>query len=135
VNGFLRRLAMIGSAGALAAGLGTGAAVLTAAPAFAATGPCSDVTIVQPTPAHSLPSDSSGSVLLSSGTTVHGSCNYENNTSESRWYMQIYYGSGERYIWVQRLEHGSAHNCDYNGTVTEINDPHNNVCPLYPYSG
>lgn len=134
MSGFFRRLAIISSAGVLTAGLGTGAAVLAAAPAFAASGPCSDVATAQPTAAHSLPSEGSDSVLLSSGTQVSGTCNYENNTGEGHWYMQIDYGSGYRYIWVQRLKYGSAHNCDYNGTVTAINDPHHDVCPLYPYS-
>jgi hypothetical protein len=134
MNRFLRRLSSIGSAATLTVGLGIGAVALTAAPASAASGPCSDIAYASPTPAHTLPWDQSSSVNISKGKGFTGTCNYYNDTSESRWYMQIYWDNSIYYVWVQRLTYGKNHQCDYNGTLTGIDDPHNNVCPLYNYT-
>jgi hypothetical protein len=87
---------------------------------------------------HYLPSDDSSIsptiTDVSSGATVTGTCNYDNNTSEGRWYMQVNYigpgnNGGYGYIWVQRLKKGSTHMCVKNGTPTSIGS---GACPLYP---
>jgi len=143
MNSFLHRLKLVGLACALTAGLAGGVAAATAAPAFAANGPCYDVTSAQPTPLHFDPSDSSQTIkFLSDDYTVTGTCNYWDNTSENRWYMQVNYigpgnNGGYGYIWVQRLDLGSGHYCAYDsGQVFSIGTYYAGYgvpCPLYSY--
>jgi hypothetical protein len=130
MNRFLGRLAAIGSAATLVTGLGVGAMALTAAPASAVTGPCSDTADASPTPAHTLPWAQSSSIHINNGTPLTGGCTYFNDTAESHWYMQIYYQGGTYYVWVQRLKLGMDHKCDNMGSMATIDDPHNHVCPL-----
>lgn len=137
----LHRLRLISSAGILAAGLSAGAAAAAATPALAANGPCYDVTNSQPTPLHFDPSASSKTIkFLNNDSTVTGTCNYVDNTSESRWYMQVNYigpgnNGGYGYIWVQRLDYGSGHNCKYySGQMFSIGTYYTDYgipCPLY----
>src|SRR5579859_5546675 len=113
MSGFLRGLRLIGLAGILAAGLGTGVTMATAPQALAANGPCFDTTRAQPTPLHFSPSASSRTVkFLPNDHLVTGSCIYWDNRSENRWYMQVNYigpnnNGGYGYVWVQRLNFGS----------------------------
>lgn len=134
MKGFLRRLRLIGMALVLAAGLGVGA-FATATPALAANGPCYDITNSQPTPLHYSWSSTSQTVkFLNNGYTVTGTCNYIDNVNENHWYMQVNYigpnnNGGYGYIWVQRLDYGSAHNCKYqSGQTFGIGSAY---CPLY----
>lgn len=122
MRGLLRRLAIIASASMLAAGLGTGVTALSAAPAFASTGPCADGTNAQPTAAHVEPSDTSTTEeYLNSGVQVTGNCSYWDNVSEGMWYMAINWTEGRTlYVWVQRLDFGSVHECLDNGNVYSI---------------
>jgi hypothetical protein len=143
MKGFRCRLRLIGLAGILAAGLGTGAAAATAAPAFAANGPCYDVTNSQPTPMHFYASASSKTIkFLNNGSTVTGTCDYFDNAGENRWYMRVNYigpdnNGGYGYIWVQRLRYGSGHNCRYySGQWFSIGTSYADYggiipCPLY----
>jgi len=133
----LQRLKLVGAACALITGLGVGITAATAAPAFAANGPCYDVTNAQPTALHFDPSDSSQTVkFLNNDSTVTGTCIYYDNVNENRWYMQVNYigpgnNGGYGYIWVQRLDYGQGHNCKYNsGQIFSIGSGY---CPLYTY--
>ena len=134
----LRRLRLIALTGAVATGLGLGAMAVTATPAFAANGPCHDLTIAQPTPLHFNPSDSSPTVkFLPNQYTVTGSCAYLNNLSENRWYMQVNYigpnnNGGYGYIWVQRLNFGAMHLCDVSSEFNFFSIG-SGTCPLYAY--
>jgi hypothetical protein len=138
---FLRQLRVAGLACALIAGLGVGATAattaLTAASASAANGPCVDITNAQPTPLHFDPSASSPTVkFLNSNYLVTGNCNYRDNLSENRWYMQVNYigpnnNGGYGYIWVQRLDYGSEHLCALNDFFTYPIG--SGTCPLYQY--
>ena len=139
MRGFLYRLRHVGLACALtaglAAGVSAGAAALSATPALAVNGPCYDITNAQPTPLHYSWSASSQTVkFLHNDYQVTGTCNYVDNTSENHWYMQVNYigpgnNGGYGYIWVQRLDYGSGHNCKYNtGNIFPIGS---GPCPLY----
>jgi len=109
-----RRLAIIASACALAITMGTGVVALTAPQALAASNTCYDEPNSQPTAAHLQPSASSQTVVyFHPGDTVYGPCTYWNNQGESHWYMQVNYNGGIVYIWVQRLNFGSNHECYY----------------------
>lgn len=138
MKGFLHRLRLIGLAGVLTAGLGMGVTAATAAPAFAANGPCFDVTRAQPTPLHFKPSASSRTVkFLPNNYMVTGNCAYRDNLSENRWYMQVNYigrnnNNGYGYIWVQRLDFGSLHLCDLNSDFN-LFPIGSSTCPLYAY--
>lgn len=138
MKGFLHRLRLIGVAVVLAAGLGMGVAAATAAPALAANGPCFDTTRAQPTPLHFSPSASSPTVkFLPNSYLVTGNCVYENNRSEHRWYMKVNYigqhnNDGYGYIWVQRLNFGSLHICDFNSDFNFF-PIGSSTCPLYAY--
>ena len=130
MNRFLGRLAAIGSAATLITGLGVGAMALTAAPASAVTGPCSDTTYANPTPLHTKPWAQTPSINISPGIPLTGGCTYFNDTAESHWYMQVYYQGGTYYVWVQRLKLGMDHLCDNMGSKATIGASGNNVCPL-----
>jgi hypothetical protein len=137
MKGFLHRLKLVGVACAVIAGLAVGATAATAMPAFAASGPCYDVTNSQPTPLHYVPSASSQTIKqIHNDYTVTGTCIYYDNVNENRWYMQVNYigpgnDNGYGYIWVQRLDYGRGHNCKYNsGQVFSIGSSY---CPLYYY--
>lgn len=135
MNGFVRRGKVVGLACVLAAGLGVAAMAATATPAFAANGPCYDITNAQPTPLHYTWNKNSQTVkFLNAGSTVTGTCAYVNNVNENHWYMQVNYigpdnNGGYGYIWVQRLDYGSGHNCKYqSGATFAIGSSY---CPLY----
>jgi hypothetical protein len=131
------KIKLVGAACALATGLGVGVTAVTAVPAFAANGPCYDVTNSQPTPLHYVPSASSQTIKqLSNNDTVTGTCIFYDNVNENRWYMQVNYigpgnDNGYGYIWVQRLDYGKGHTCKYNsGQVFSIGSDY---CPIYTY--
>lgn len=125
----LRKIRLIGAACVLAGGLGVGVSVATAAPADAA-GYCFDIAIAQPTPVHIYPWDTSATVeFLNYGAEVTGLCSFLDNLTENRWYMEVNYGGGYAYIWVQRLAYGSMHDCDQGGYLYSIGS---GQCPLLP---
>ena len=95
---------------------------------------CVDYAIAQPTAVHLNPSE--GSLLIkfkNAGDEVTGTCQYYNNSSEHRWYMQVFVTTGPNqpypigYIWVQRLSYGSSHTCDDDGHAYSIGSSN---CPL-----
>ena len=126
MNTLVRRVKASGLACVLAAGLSVGATTFAATPALAANGPCTDVATAQPTAVHWGASASTMTVkFLNDGDIVTGPCDYINNPSENHWYMRVNYigpnnNNGYGYIWVQRLYFGSAHECDFDGTVYAI---------------
>lgn len=114
-------LAILGLLGAAVVGANAGAAASTPA-TVAAGNPCVDITIANPTPVHDFPSDSAGVLkTVPKGYTVRGDCTYANNSKYGHWFMEVAMaGGGYGYIWVQRLQWGEEHYCDYNGTLYRI---------------
>ena len=107
---------------------------ISATPATAA-GACSDVTtssggiFIGPGPG----ADQVGS--FNAGKTFNLSCvYYVQPLQNDRWYAETgnaVYGSSHKkygYIWVQRLNYGSKHKCNYFGDVLSI--PTNPFCSL-----
>jgi hypothetical protein len=128
---------------AAAAGVATLVALSPAVPAFASFYDyCSDTTNAQPTAVHQLPSASSPTIqFLNAGTGVNeGYCEYFNNLHEGHWYMTVRTTNGSNggvgFIWVQRLVHGSGHNCYYHNAFGYEDEPiGSSLCPLYNYYG
>ena len=125
------------------AGAVTLVALWSAEPAYAAFYDyCSDTTNAQPTAVHQLPSASSPTVqFLNYNVTVNeGYCQYYNNLHEGHWYMTVRTTNGSNggvgFIWVQRLSHGSGHNCYYHSVFGYENEPiGSSLCPLLNYYG
>jgi hypothetical protein len=79
-------------------------------------------------------SSPSGTVQVGSfgsGVQVTGNCFYYNNVSQGRWYMGISWQGRTGYVWVQRLDFGSEHECLDGQNVYSIGG---SQCPLENYS-
>jgi hypothetical protein len=115
------RLARVTATCALAVGCLAPLSLIGATQADAATRQCIDWAAADPTPVHIGPYDSSDTIEYKDpGDQVTGTCWWINNTSEGRWYMQVYMaGGGYGYIWVQRLVHGQDHVCIVDGVDAE----------------
>src|ERR1700722_17661171 len=111
------RLVRMAAACALAVGCVIPLSLIGTARADAATGQCIDWAAASPTQVHIVPYDTSRTIESKyPGDEVTGTCWWINNTSEGRWYMQVYMaGGGYGYIWVQRLVHGQDHVCIVDG--------------------
>lgn len=124
----LHRLALIAATGTLLAGVSVGATTLSAGPALASS--CSDGT----NSSGGVFSSPSGTVQVGSfgsGAQVTGNCFYYNNNSQGRWYMGINWSGRTGYVWVQRLDFGSQHECLDGQNVYSIGS---SQCPLENYS-
>jgi len=120
----LRRLGLMAATGTLVVGAGVGVTTLTAGPALAST--CSDGT----NSSAGVFSSADGGVqigTLGSGAQVTGNCFYYNNNSQGRWYMGINYSGRTGFVWVQRLDFGSQHECLIGENVYSIGS---SQCPL-----
>ena len=104
----------------------------------AASGVCQDTTIASGTVWRSPDGGPLSWGTFGPGETGGFSCTYYNNINQpggERWYAETapIYGRNHKqygYIWVQRLQYGSHHQCLFYGDVFSIGDPE---CPLIQY--
>lgn len=128
-----------GPAAVLALALVAGGAVATYLVGVGNPSVCTDLTGVSSAQVYYHPADTSQiiTVLGGIGQKVTGTCVYydRQDPSGDHWYMRVNYDGpdnddGSGYIWVQQLDIGNEHHCDFGGVIKSIGSA---SCPLDSY--
>jgi hypothetical protein len=121
----------------LCLGVAVVSTVATAGSAAAANGPCVDWAQAQPTPVHSYASANAPTAkFLNENAEVTGTCHYFYDVDGGPdWFMQVNYTGpgntdGYGYIWVQRLQWGSSHQCYDTNAYPFAQKIGSSYCPL-----
>jgi hypothetical protein len=131
--------AKLGPASALVIALVIGGTVATYLIGVGNPSVCTDLTSVSSAQVYYDPADTSRiiTVLGVIGHQVTGTCVYYDHQDPSgdHWYMRVNYTGrdndhGSGYIWVQQLDIGNTHHCDFGGVIKLIGSA---SCPLDSY--
>jgi hypothetical protein len=133
------RNAKLGPAAALAITLVAGGAVATHLAGVGNPSVCTDLTGVSSARVYYRPADTSQiiTVLGGIGYKVTGTCVYYDHQDPDgdHWYMRVNHAGpdddgGSGYIWVQQLDNGNTHHCNFDGVIKSIGSA---SCPLDSY--